>query len=415
MPAIASSPITPVLGQLRDLIANGESRADPQQVASLMQVLAAVPDPRKRRGVRHRLVAVLVMSVCAVLGGMRSFVAIAQWARDSVESCPQLRDQLGGITVAPAESTFRRTLQRLDAGELDRLLGVWAQMRAAGLNAADEQTGLRAMAADGKTLRGSGSAAPVDGDAAQRHLLTVFDHTHGIVLGQVDVDAKTNEVPMLPILLDQVDVTGVVVTADALHAVRSHAEYLHSRGAHYILTVKPNQKSLHAQLARLPWAQIPIAYQSKDRGHGRRETRTLKKTAVADAVGPGGKGLLFPYAQQAIRITRTRTVRSGGKTKRSTETAYAVTSLTAINATGEQLARAVRGHWSVENRLHYVRDVTWDEDRCQIRTGNGPQVMASLRNLAISILRLTGQTNIAAGLRHHAHNPARPLNAVLAS
>lgn len=415
MPAIASSPITPVLGQLRDLIANGESRADPQQVASLMQVLAAVPDPRKRRGVRHRLVAVLVMSVCAVLGGMRSFVAIAQWARDSVESCPQLRDQLGGITVAPAESTFRRTLQRLDAGELDRLLGAWAQMRAAGLNAADEQTGLRAMAADGKTLRGSGSAAPVDGDAAQRHLLTVFDHTHGIVLGQVDVDAKTNEVPMLPILLDQVDVTGVVVTADALHAVRSHAEYLHSRGAHYILTVKPNQKSLHAQLARLPWAQIPIAYQSKDRGHGRRETRTLKKTAVADAVGPGGKGLLFPYAQQAIRITRTRTVRSGGKTKRSTETAYAVTSLTAINATGEQLARAVRGHWSVENRLHYVRDVTWDEDRCQIRTGNGPQVMASLRNLAISILRLTGQTNIAAGLRHHAHNPTRPLNAVLAS
>jgi predicted transposase YbfD/YdcC len=136
---------------------------------------------------------------------------------------------------------------------------------------------------------------------------------------------------------------------------------------------------------------------------------------VADAAGPGGKGLLFPYAQQAIRITRTRTIRSGGKTKRSTETAYAITSLTAIHATGEQLAAAVRGHWGVENRLHHVRDVTWDEDRCQIRTGNGPQVMASLRNLAISILRMTGHTNIAAGLRHHAHNPTRPLNAVLTS
>ena len=106
MPAVASSPITPVLGQLADLIADGESVSVPR-VASLVQVLAAVPDPRKQRGVRHRLVAVLVMSVCAVLGGMRSFVAIAQWARDSVESAPQLCDLFGGIGRTPAESTIR--------------------------------------------------------------------------------------------------------------------------------------------------------------------------------------------------------------------------------------------------------------------------------------------------------------------
>jgi hypothetical protein len=120
------------------------------------------------------------------------------------------------------------------------------------------------VAADGKTLRGSGSSGPQGDAGAQRHLLTVFDHTHGIVLGQVDVDAKTNEVPMLPVLLDQVDLAGTVLTADALHAVRSHATYLHGRGAHYVLTVKPNQKALHAQLVRLPWAQIPVAYQGKD-------------------------------------------------------------------------------------------------------------------------------------------------------
>ena len=334
MPAVASSPITPVLGQLRYLIADGESVSG-QQVASLMQVLAAVPDPRKRRGVRHRLVAVLVISVCAVLGGMRSFVAIAQWAHDSVESCPQLRDLLGGISQAPAESTIRRTLQRLDAAELDRLLGAWAQTRTAA-----DQTAVRAVAVDGKTLRGSGSNTPAGNPAGQRHLLAAFDHTHGVVLGQVDVDAKTNEVPMLPALLDRLDLTGAVVTADALHAVRSHAQYLHSRGAHYILTVKANQPALHAQLAALPWAQIPVAYQDKNTGHGRRETRTLKKTAVADAAGPGGKGLLFPYAQQAIRITRTRTMTTKGKkTKRSTETAYAVTSLTAWDATGEHTAQ----------------------------------------------------------------------------
>ena len=190
MPAVASLPISPVLGQLRGLIADGESVPSTSQVVSLMQVLAAVPDPRKRRGVRHRLATVLVMSVCAVLGGMRSFVAIAQWARDSIESCPQLREQLGGITVAPAESTFRRTLQRLDAAQLDRLLGAWAQTRTAAASVGG-QAGLRAVAADGKTLRGSGSPQSEGGAAAQRHLLTVFDHTHGIVLGQVDVDARS--------------------------------------------------------------------------------------------------------------------------------------------------------------------------------------------------------------------------------
>ncbi len=378
-------------------------------------MLAAVPDPRARRGVGHRLVSVLVMSVCAVLGGMRSFVAIAQWARDSAESCPQLRDLLGGITRVPAESTIRRTLQRLDAAELDQLLGTWAQARTTAASSAEQRAGLRAVAADGKTLCGSGHPTPGIGAPAQRHLLAAFDHAHGVVLGQVDVDAKTNEVPMLPTLLDGLDLDGVVVTADALHAVRSHAEYLHARRAHYVFTVKPNQPALHAQLTGLPWAQIPVAYRSRDIGHGRRETRTVKTTAVAAAAGPGGQGLLFPHAAQAIRITRTRTGRASGKTKRSTETAYAITSLTAMDATGEQMARTVRGHWGVENRLHYVRDVTWDEDRSQIRTSNGPRVMASLRNLAITILRLTGHTNIAAGLRHHAHHPTRPLNALLAS
>jgi len=224
-------------------------------------------------------------------------------------------------------------------------------------------------------------------------------------VSQVDVDAKTNEVPMLPTLLDGLDLTGVVVTADALHAVRSHAGYLHAHGAHYILTVKPNQPTPHAQLAGLPWAQIPVAYRSTDAGHGRRETRTLKTTAVAKAAGPGGQGLLFPHAEQAVRITRTRTPRAGGKSKRSTETVYAITSLTALQATGGQIAQVVRGHCGIENRPHYVRDVTWDEDRSQVRTGNGPRVMASLRNLAITILRLTGHSNIAAGLRHHAHTP----------
>jgi predicted transposase YbfD/YdcC len=401
MPAVTSLPMTPVLDQWAHLSDVGRSDVD---VVSLLAVLDRVTDPRSRRGVRHRLTVVLVVGVCAVLGGMRSFVAIAQWARDSIESCPQLREQLG-ITSAPAESTIRRTLQRVDPQELDLLLGWWAQQHSR------PRDGRRVIAIDGKTLRGSR-----DADGTQRHLLAAFDHTYGVVVGQVDVAAKTNEVPMLPILLAGIDITGAVITADALHAVRSHAVYLHDRGAHYVLTVKSNQPALRAQLARLPWGQVSVAHRRRETGHGRIETRTVKTVAVAAPASPGGSGLLFPHAAQAVKIVRTRTVRTRAKTaKRSIETVYAITSLDVRDATGAQIGGYVREHWGIENRIHYVRDVTWDEDRSQIRTGNGPQVMASLRNLAITILRLTGETNIAAALRHHASNPIRPLNAVLTS
>jgi Ni/Co efflux regulator RcnB len=130
----------------------------------------------------------------------------------------------------------------------------------------------------------------------------------------------------------------------------------------------------------------------------------LKITAVA-------AGLAFPHAAQAIQIVRRRRPLNGKKW--STETVYAITSLTTIQARPADLAAIIRGHWLIEDRLHWVRDMDWDEDRSQVRTGNGPRVMASLRNLAITILRLTGQTSIAAALRHHARRPGRPLQTIM--
>lgn len=127
--------------------------------------------------------------------------------------------------------------------------------------------------------------------------MAAFDHTSGLVLGQVEIGCKTNEIPLLSTLLDTVDLSGVVVTADALHAQRDHAEYLVAqRDAHYLLTVKANQPSLFAQSAALPWGQIPLADRRRERGHGREEIRRLKATALA---GPG-RELLFPYAAQAL-------------------------------------------------------------------------------------------------------------------
>jgi predicted transposase YbfD/YdcC len=251
---------------------------------------------------------------------------------------------------------------------------------------------------DGKTLRGSASGTEPGG-----HLLAALDHAHGAVLGQVEVGAKTSGIPMFPILLGRIDITGAVITADAMHAQRGHATYLAGRGAHYLLTVKRNQPGLSAQLASLPWRQVPVACGTRERGHGRDERRTLKVTAVA-------AGLAFPHAAQAIQIVRRR--RISGKKKWSRETLYAITSLTAAQASPAGLAAMIRGHWVIEDRSHWVRDMDYDEDRSQVRTASGPRVMATLRNLALTILRQAGHASIAAALRHHARRPDRPLRTI---
>src|SRR5664280_1278956 len=238
-----------------------------------------------------------------------------------------------------------------------------------------------------------------------RHLLAALDHVHGVVLGQVDVAAKTNEIPMFATLLDRIDLRGAIVTADALHAQRGHAEYLvDQRAAHFVLTVKRNQPHLYARLASLPWREVPVGHDTRASGHGRAEWRTLKITAVTAGLG-------FPHAAQAIQIV----CRRGrlNSTRWSTETVYAITSLSATQTSPDELAAALRGHWSIEDRLHWVRDVTFGEDLSQVRTGNGPRVMASLRNLAITILRLTQTANIAAALRHHARRSDRPLQTIM--
>jgi predicted transposase YbfD/YdcC len=275
MPATSSSPIDPAIGQL---LAAAQSLD--RERARLLPTLAAVPDPHARRGVRHRLEVILSLALCAVLAGARSFTAIAEWAADADQDT---RDALGVTGVVPSESTFRRTLQTLDAGALDVTAGGWAQQRTA--PAAGTR---RAVAVDGKTLRGSGTA-----DGPGRHLLAALDHGHGVVLGQADVEVKTNEIPMFAPLLDRIDLAGAVVTADALHAQRAHAEYLVTqRGAHYLITAKRNQPALHAQLTALPWRQVPVACQTREKGHGRAERRTLKVTTVA-------AGLAFPHTAQA--------------------------------------------------------------------------------------------------------------------
>ena len=268
---------------------------------------------------------------------------------------------------------------------LDQVLGTWLWTRAVQVG------GRLVIAIDGKTVRG---AKNKDGKAP--HLVAALAHGIGAVLGQAAVDAKSNEIPAVRDLLKAfTDLAGAVITIDAMHTQSDTAQVITGRGADYVMTVKGNMPTLYRQLKKLPWAAIPAA-SSVSTDHGRRARRTIKAVLAPAWIG-------FAGAAQVAQLRRTVTK----KGKKTVEVVYLITS--DRDAGPATLAAWVRGHWEIENKLHWVRDVTYQEDKSLVRTGNAPRVMASLRSLAISLLRLDGHANIAAANRHHARDPQRTL------
>jgi predicted transposase YbfD/YdcC len=343
--------------------------------AGLREFLAGVPDHRRAQGRRHDLACVLSLACAAVAAGARSLVAIAEWAAaapGAVLDCVGVRrDPCGGARVVPSETTIRRALPGADAGALDERLASW-------LASGDVPA---VVAVDGKTLRG---AVQAGGRAV--HLLAAMTSS-GAVLAQREVGHKTNEITQVKPLPGPLDLHGAVITLDALHCQRETARYLvEDKGADYIFTaVKDNQPSLFDALDALPWSGVPVQHVMKNRDHGRDELRTIQ---VLPAPGD-----LFPHAAQAFLIERH--VRNLDGSPRSAIAALGITSATAGRAGPEAIAVHVRGHWGIENKLHWVRDVTYGEDGSRVPTGNAPHVMASLRNLAIAALRADGWTSIA--------------------
>jgi predicted transposase YbfD/YdcC len=308
----------------------------------------------------------------------------------------------------PATTTMWRLLIRLDADLLATILAGWLRTRTRPATPRPRRY-RQVIAVDGKTLRGAHRS-----DGSQLHLLSALDTSTGIVLAQVTVHAKSNEIPAFTPLLDAIEqvlgsLQDLIFVADAMHTQTGHANEIAARGAHLLIPVKGNRPTLHAQLKTLPWTQIPIGHQTRDRGHGRRETRTVKAVTVTT---PGG--ILFPHAEQAIRITRTRTrtITHSGKTTR--ETAYLTISLPAADAQPIDLQNWIRHEWLIE-ALHHIRDVTFREDEHQARTGNGPAVMATLRNTAIGYHHTSGETNIARATRRANRRPHDLITAVISS
>jgi predicted transposase YbfD/YdcC len=245
---------------------------------------------------------------------------------------------------------------------------------------------------DGKTCRGARRA-----DGTRVHLPGAAGHG-GRLPDHPGVGARHNETSHFTELPEPLDLAGAVVTSDALHTVRANLDWLVTdKKAHYIAIVKGNQPLLHARVKALPWRQVPAGSVTRETGHGRTGTRTLKAARVS--------GLDFPHARQAIKITRRRQDTAAGKASR--QTVYAVTSLTSAGATAQNLARPVREHWSIEAH-HHIRDLTSGEDTAAGRTGSGPVSLAAIRAAITAAIKDAGYLYIPEGRRDHT-TPAETL------
>ncbi|MGH4025225.1 MAG: ISAs1 family transposase [Pseudonocardiaceae bacterium] len=390
--SVTSSPSSSDNPRPQDPIESADTDRGEDGCRDLLEQLRTVVDPRKRRGVRHQLVSILAVAAAAVVAGARSYVAAAQWAAHApaeVLAALQVRvDPRTGMFVVPHESTIRRTLQACDGDLLDKALGAWLYPRL---------PAEAVLTVDGKTLRGARA-----GDGRAVHVLAAMLADDRAVLAQREIAHKTNEITAFAPLLDELDLTGVLVSADALHTQRAHARFLvQDKNADYLLTVKDNQPTLYSQLNALPWTEVPVTHLEHDRGHGRTERRTIQVLPAPDT-------LTFPHAAQVFLVERYVADLHANPT--SAVAILGLTSRPADRADPAQIAAALRGHWAIENGLHYVRDVTFAEDASRTRTRSGPRIMASLRNLAITVLRRAGHTNIAEGLRWASYNFQHPLN-----
>jgi predicted transposase YbfD/YdcC len=379
----------------------------PDVCGDLLELFAAVPDGRVGRGRDHPVAAVLALAAAAVVAGMKGYTAITGWVADVPPAV--LADLYLRSGAAPAPPPSKTTIWRVltDAGaeELDVAAGTWL-MSAAGFTTAaapgadageeDCPPALVQVRLDGKAIRGA-----KDADGNQVRLLAALvgpDAATSVVAAQAEVGKKTNEVPVATVVLDQLDLTNKIVTADALHTVKATANHIHDHGGEFVFPVKENRRALFDALDVLPWAQVPVAHTATDKGHGRITTRTIQ-------VLPAPNDLPFPHVSQVFLIERYVTSLDGQPI--SAAAALGVASPDPGQAGPAALAGYVREQWSIES-LHWIRDTLYQEDKSRVRTRSGPRAMAALRNLAICALRLAGRTDVTEATRWAGRSMDRP-------
>jgi predicted transposase YbfD/YdcC len=360
---------------------------------TLSELLEAIPDPRGKHGLRYDLPFLLTCLIAALLCNCNSTESVSQWCR---EHEALLRQIFGPrLFLTPSGSLYRWLLPQLDVESFERVISTWVR-------ATSHATARDPLAVDGKTVRG---ARTVERDAP--HLLSCFTHQSQEVWAQVAVGEKTNEIPEARKLLPTLPIQGRVCTFDALHAHRQLWNLLRSKQAYPLFVIKGNEPTLQADLVTYfadPYAQLQRA-ETLDRQRGRLERRAIQVSAEMGAYLQTD----WPGVTHVAQLTRTRTEK--GQT--TVEVAYLLAILPPDSDVPQSLLALSRGHWGIENRLHYVRDVTFAEDRSRIRTGHAPQLLAACRNLAITLIHRSGSSLIAAARRSFSYHPRSAFDLLL--
>jgi len=369
---------------------------------SLYARFGKLSDPRKARGKRYSLVTLLVIIFLGKLCGQDRPVEIADWARNHADEIAELL-QLTRKWM-PHHNTIRRVYQNiLSEAEFDRMAQEYSQQEHAGRR--------EVLALDGKTLRGTGISDHKEHD----HKLSLYGVESQHVLAQAVVAGKENEISAAPRVLEQVDLTGKVVTGDALVAQRTISAQIKAQAGDYIWPIKENHPRLQADIKQLfaapeevprpGFGKIRTDFQSTstvNKGHGRIERRTLETSTMLNDY------LDWPGLAQVYRLERQFTwLRQGQVTKRSCETEYGITSLSRPQASPADLLQHRRKHWFIETGLHYRRDVTFKEDATRSTKGAAGRILATIHNLVIALIKRAGYTNAAKARRWYAGHLAQ--------
>jgi len=378
-----------------------EAPMDAPQYTALVDVFTRLPDPRNRKGRRHQWTILMSLIAAAMASACRTPAAIARWIREQHDEL--LAALPPTVTCLPHESTLRRTLATIDVDALERELGHVQQQPA---TPADPAAPLQGIALDGKAIRGVGR------DGHPCHLVSLVTHTAATVVGQVAVAYKRDERSVVAQLLGDRDLRGWVVTLDALHTLRPTARLILNQQGHYLMIVKKNQAVLYEfldMLFTLPahpadhevWDQVGP---TTTKGHGRLETRTLVCGAshVEDVDWPG--------VQQLVRRTCERIVVKTGKVTR--EVSYALTSLSPAEADAATIEGLWRGHWTIENQVHYPRDVSFGEDAGHAAQGATAHVLAAMRNAILQLFRQQQWRFVPDALAHYGASVRRALTLI---
>jgi len=373
-------------------------------VGSLYEHLEKLNDNRDPHGLRYPLAIALVFVILAKLAGENEPRGIAQWVALRKELLKQALN-FDRDTV-PHPTTYSRILGRaVDVCELQHRVSLFL------LSAADAGESAE-VNFDGKAMRGTIAKGQTQG----LHLLAAYLPDEGIVLMQIEVGSKENEITAAPRLLKSIDVKGKVVTGDAMFAQRELSRLVVEAGANYLWTVKDNQASLRSDIAALFEIEegktklyvmkndLRVA-ETIDKEHGRLEKRRITTSSMLCG------RVDWPYLKQVFKIEREVEELSTGK-KRN-ETSYGVTSLTSKKASAERLLEIVRKHWMIENGLHYRRDWTLREDYCRLRVGEAAQAMSVINNLVVGLVLREGFKYLPDARRKYSAQPLEGLKLIL--